>query len=147
MAEQFSVFYYATDPAEKSHYVALPPEDSTKDNYSDLGLQSFPLYDNNFKEIGLLTRFITSIYSENSREEYYQTYNYTIFFYDSSNSINFNFSNLIKIEGNTGLFKAGVPINSVITSCSGNIYDRRGTVQLLPFDNDVKSRMLTITLY
>jgi hypothetical protein len=146
MAQQFFVYYYATDPEIKSNSVALPPEDVVKENYSDLTLQSYPLYDNNFQEIGLLTRFITSIYSENIRDEFYQTYNYTIFLYDSKNTINFNFTFVSKNDG-SNFFKAGVPINSIITSCSGTIYDKRGTVQILPFDNDVKSRLVTITIY
>ena len=145
MTTEIIVYYYELDPHITGEFVAVPSQDITKDNFSLLDLGTYPLYDNDFKKIGLLTRFVTDIYLDYNNK-YYQVYNYTIFFDNSNDSINFNFT-FIADPNNGGVFPPNVPINSVITSCSGNIYDKRGTVQLLPLDNDVQSRIITINLY
>jgi hypothetical protein len=145
MTTQIFLYYYELDPQITNKYIAVPSIDITKENFSLLNLGTYPLYDNDFKKVALLTRFVTDIYLD-SNDKYYQVYNYTIFFDDSNDSINFNFT-FITDPNNGGSFPVNIPINCVITSCSGNIYDKRGTVQLLPLDNHAKSRILTISLY
>ena len=145
MASQYVFYYYATDPNLKTVEVTLPIEDITKPNYSSLYYDTIQLYDNDFKQVGVLTRVVPNIYSQNSSEEYYSIYNWTIWFNNNSDSINYN-SNEIDSD-DSPYFKPGVPINSVITNCSGSIWDKKGTVELLPLDNKVKSRILTVTLY
>ena len=145
MASQYVFYYYATNPDLKSVEVALPPEDITKPIYSALYYDTMPLYDNDFKQVGVLTRVIPDIYSQNSSEELYSIYNCTIWFNNNSDSINYNFNQIL--SGDTPYFKPGVPIKSVITNCSGSIWNKKGTVELLPLDNKVKSRIITVTLY
>ena len=145
MSTRQYLYYYQKDPAITGEYVAVPPSDACKDNFSLLNLATFPLYDNDFKKTGLLTRFVTDIYLDNNNT-YYQVYYYTIFYDNTNDSINFNFT-FKSNPDNGGVFPPNVPINSVITSCSGNIYNKRGTVQLLPLDNEPQSRILTIDLY
>ena len=145
MASQYVFYYYATDPSSKSVEVALPPEDITKPEYSSFSYNKRILYDNDFKQVGVLTRYVSDIYSQNSSDEYYVIYNYTIWLNNSSDSINFNFNEIIYDD--YPYFIPGVPINSVITNCSGSIWNKKGTVEFLPLDNKVKSRILTVTLY
>ena len=145
MASQYVFYYYATDTNFSSVEVALPPEDVTKPLYSSLAYDIIQLYDNDFKQVGVLTRVIPTIYSQNSSEKLYPIFNCTIWLNNNSDSINFNFNQII--SGDEPFFKPGVPINSVITNCSGSIWNKKGTVELLPLDNKVKSRILTVTLY
>jgi hypothetical protein len=145
MSTRQYLYYYQKDPEITNKYIAVPSTDISKDNFSLLDLATYPLYDNDFKKNGLLTRFVTDIYLENNNT-YYQVYYYTIFFDNTNDSINFNFT-FISNPDNGGIFPPNVPINCVITSCSGSIYNKRGTVQLLPLDNEPQSRILTIDLY
>ena len=155
MASQIIVYSYANDPNSKQVAVALPPEDVTKPFYSDLSYNIFPIYNNDFKQIGVITRVVPDIYTGNDTEgevQAYGIYNYTIWFsedfdiFKKGDSINYNL-NLPFLAGQSSFFVPGEPINSVIINCSGSIWDKTGTVQLLAFDNEVKSRMYTITLY
>ena len=145
MSKRIVTYYYETDPQITNKFVAVPSSDITKENFSLLDLGTYPLYDDDFKKIGLLTRFVTDLYVDKNNK-YYQVYYYTIFFDNSNDSINFNFT-FIADPNNGGVFPPNVPINCVITSCSGSIYNKRGTVQFLPLDNIPQSRIITIDLY
>ena len=137
-------YYYETDPKISNQYVAVPSSSGTQPNFSLLDLGTYPLYDNHFIKIGTLTRFVTDIYLE-ADNKYYQIYYYTIFFDNTNDSISFNFT-FISDPTNGGTFPAGFKINSLITSCSGNLYDKKGKVVLEPLDNQPKTRILTVTL-
>ena len=145
MTTERVVYYYELDPHATSQYIAVPSQDITKDNFSLLDLGTYPLYDNDFKKIGLATRYVTDIYLDYDNK-YYQVYYYTLFFDETNDSISFNFT-FITDPDNGGHFPYNNSINSVITSCSGNIYNKRGTVEFLPIDNDPRSIIITINLY
>ena len=149
MASQIVFYSYAIDPNIKSVEVALPPEDATKPAYSNLFYQTIPIYDNNFKQIGVITRVIPEIYTGNDTEgeiKVYGIYNYTIWFSGTNDSINFNL-NIPFLAGDSSFFTPGEPYNSVITNCSGSIWNKKGTVEFVAVDNEVKSRIYTVTLY
>lgn len=137
-------YYYEEDAKITNQYVAVPPSSSTQNNFSLLNLGTYPLYDEFFIQMGVLTRFVTDVYIE-AINKYYQVYYYTIFFNNTNDSISFNFT-FITDPNNTGNFPPGFKINSVITSCSGSIYNKTGTVVLEPLDNPPKTRILTVTL-
>ncbi len=145
MASKYIFYYYATDPNSKFVEVALPPEDITKPNYSSLHYNTIALYDNNFKQVGVLTRYFSDIFSQNSSEDFYSIDNWTIWFNNNSDSINFNANEIVSDD--SPYFIPNVPINSIITNCSGSIWNKKGTVEFLPLDNKVKSRIITVTLY
>ena len=137
-------YYYVKDPKITSQYVAVPSSSGTQANFSLLDLGTFPLYDNDFKQIGLLTRFVTDIYLE-TVNKYYQVYYHTIFFTDTNDSISFNYT-YISDPNNGGVFPPGYKINCIITSCSGTIYNKTGTVLLEPLDNAPQTTILTVDL-
>ena len=143
MTTQQVLYYYEKDPEITNQYIAVPSTDITKENFSLLDLNAYPLYNNNQK-VGVITRYVTDIYLD-SNNQYYQVYYYTIFFDNSNDSISFNFT-FITNPNNGGVFPANVPINCVITSCSGTIYDKKGTVKFLPLENIPVIITITIDL-
>lgn len=147
MASEIIFYSYALDPNIINFELPVSCEDNTKPNNSYLNYEIIPIYDNEFKQIGVITRVIVGIYNDNINQiEYYENYDYTIWFFNNYDSINFNF-NLPYIVGSGSFFIPNIPINSVITNCSGSIWNKKGTSQILPLDNDVKTRIYTIILY
>jgi len=144
MTTQKILYFNELDSLTGDKYIAVPSNDITKENFSLLDLNAYPLFENN-KQIGIITRYVTDIYLENNNK-YYQVYYYTIFFDNTNDSINFNFT-FITDPTNGGTFPANVPINCVITSCSGSIFDKNGTIEFLPLKFDPTIIMITINLY
>jgi hypothetical protein len=87
-------------------------------------------YGTNASEINGINQFIS--------------WHFTIYFYKDNNSVSFEINNIENFET---YYKPNVPINSVITSCSGKIYASRGSVEIYPYDNNIKSRKITINIY
>lgn len=144
MSDQIIVYFYATDPQIETYNLKLTPIKNDNPTYSvNSQAAIYPIYDSNFNEIGKMKRFGTNVSELNLKNQYISWY-YTIYFYKDNNSVSFEIND---IESFNPYFKPYVPINSVITSCSGSIYASRGTVQIYPYDNKVKSRKIIISLY
>lgn len=145
MSKQIVVYYYATDPKIEDYSVKLPSYDPNQNSSYNVNSEAtiFPIYDGNFIEIGKIKRFGTNATEINGINQFI-SWHYTIYFYNNNNSVSFEINN---IEGEGSFYKPNVSINSVITSCSGNIYANRGTVEIYPYNNQVKSRKITINIY
>lgn len=143
MSKKIELYYYSKNPENENFNIQLKGgKKSTAYSYAN----TFPLYNagDSYKPIGLLKRFGTQVYLSDGTLGYF-TQLFTIYFNDSNDTISFQIDN-IDIQGSK-YYKPGVPLNSVITSCSGSIWNNRGTVQILPFDNEIKTRLITVTLY
>jgi hypothetical protein len=107
-----------------------------------------PIYDENYNKIGFILCTNKSVFEIiDKKNEIFNIYNIsdnTIYFYNTNNSV--SFSQNILLKNNDPLFKPYSPIRSLITNCTGDIYNRTGTVETMEFDNKVKSTMITITL-
>ena len=146
MSKIIELYYYATDLKIKSYSLPMKNDNLNDSSVAELTGDSYPLYsyDNPYKPIGLLKRSGTQLPSEDQNSEFV-TQLCTIYFYNQNNSVSFELNG---IENKDGVFyPANVYLNSVITSCSGDIYAMRGTVSILPLDNEIKTRIIKIILY
>jgi len=146
MSSVIELYYYATDPKIKNYSLEIENNDNSDTSVAYLTADSLPLYsnDNPYKAIGILKRSGTQVPSVDQSDEFV-TQLCTIYFYNQNNSISFELND---IEYRNGKFyPPNIYINSVITSCSGDIYSKRGTVSILPLDNEIKTRIIKITLY
>ena len=139
-----TVYYSGIDPEiETTSYVLDPVLDNI---YQDI--VKIPIYDEHYNKIGFMVRTAKYVYENiDKKNEIFNEYNIfdnTIYFYNTNNSI--SFSQNICIPWGDPLFKPYSPIRSLITNCTGDIYNRTGTVELMAFDNKAYSRMITITL-
>lgn len=144
MSKKFVIYYYALDPIQTNAEVALPIEDIKKENYSSLYYDIITAYDNNFEKVGVITRNVRNIYT-GELSDYYTIDNWTIWLNNGLDSINFNINRFL--NESSAYFIPNVVVKSVITNCSGSIWDKKGTVEILPLDNKVKTRIITVTLY
>ena len=139
-----TVYYWGEDPNITTDSFVLDP-------VSDLissDILKIHIYDNNFNKVGYIIRTGKYIYDpiDNKPDEYRELFilDFTIYFYDNINTI--SFSQVIDPTNREVLYIPYVPVRSLITNCTGDIYNRTGTVELVGFDNKVRSRMITITL-
>ena len=101
-------------------------------------MQTYPLFNDNNVEIGVLKTDATSFTFKN--DSYYENRVWTAFFYGyGSVSFPITFTNFGL------LFVPGSQYIMPILYCSGNdIYNQTGTVEFLVYGNDAKSRSITI---
>ena len=139
-----TVYYWGNDP---DGFVSDFSFNPSSDLISSEIMQIY-IYDNNYNKIGYIIRTGKYIYDpiDNKPDEYRELciLDFTIYFYDNINTI--SFSQVIDITRNGTLYIPYVPVRSLITNCTGDIYNKTGTVELMAFDNKVRSRMITITL-
>lgn len=135
------LYYYLQDPSNLSYYINYNNKSETNPNKSLNNIFTYTLYDNNFKEVGLLKMNTTSTTQNNLG---YYNYEFTIYINNSNDVIVSSYA--FNSQTGTEFLTPGHPINMSINYCSGDIYKCNGTVTLLPFDNEPKSRMLLIDL-
>lgn len=139
-----TVYYSRMDPEIEITSFVLDPEIS---NIYQI-IVKIPIYDENYNKIGFILCTNKSVFEIiDKKNEIFNIYNIsdnTIYFYNTNNSV--SFSQNILLKNNDPLFKPYSPIRSLITNCTGDIYNRTGTVETMEFDNKVKSTMITITL-
>lgn len=139
---KIDLFYYVNDHQNTQYYTKYTNKNSEMlDNKSYDFVYVYPLYNNDFIEVGTLKIITNGTYINNI---VYYNYEFIIYINDSNNVISSSYS-FIGIS-NSEYLPPHIPINMTINYCSGNIYNKSGTVILLPFDNKQKSRMLTIEL-
>ena len=148
MSKPIIVYYYANDPLKTSYQENIPNNDKLSPYKSYLLIITYPLYNDLITNVGLLKITITSAENNINKEFYedktYYNYDFSYFFYDTNITITTSYAfSTVKDEA---YFEVNVPIKTPITYCSGDIYYETGIVELLPYDNDIKSRRITITL-
>ena len=140
-----TVYYSGIDPkVTTGNFVFDPVSDLISSD-----IIKFDIYDGHYNKIGYIIRTAKYIYDpiDNKPDEYrlLNIFDFTMYFYDNINTI--SYKQVIDISRNNGtLYIPYVPVRSLITNCTGDIYNRTGTVEYLAFDNKVSSRMITITL-
>jgi len=132
-------YYSALNPENQLYSEKIPNDDSTSPyQYGRIAMQTYPLFNDNNIEIGLLKsdgNIVT--YKNNS---YYENRIWTAFFYDYG-SVSFP----LGITNSGPYFEPGSLFIMPILYCSGNdIYNQTGTVEFLVYGNDAKSRSITI---
>jgi hypothetical protein len=149
MSSIIELYYYATDAKIKEYSLKMNSIDKTcelDENVAYLTVSSFPLYsyDNPYKPIGILKRSGTQLVDDDQKNEFV-TQLCTIYFYNKNDTVSFELNDIENRDGT--FYPPNIYLNSVITSCSGDIYSKRGTVSILPLDNEIKTRIITINLY
>jgi hypothetical protein len=139
MSIPFVAYYYEKDPLKTSYKQNIPNNDTSSAYKSELDIVTYPLYNDLNINIGLVKITLTD--TTNNVNKNYYNYDFSYFFYDTDVTITTSFTSLT----NTSNLTTDVPIDSPITYCSGNIYYLNGFVQLLPYNNDILSRKITIT--
>jgi hypothetical protein len=139
MSKPLVVYYYEKDPQKTSYKQNIPNENPISPYTSELDIVTYPLYNDLNNNIGLLKINLTNT-SNNVNNDYYN-YDFTYFFYNTDVTVTTSFSSLTNVSN----LIPDIPICSTITYCSGNIYYLNGFVELLPYNNDIQSRRITIT--
>lgn len=130
-------FYYVNDKNRKVY--SLPYSPDTSDEAGQI-LFVYPLYNNNFVVNGKLKIEINYFFQD---EIGYFNYIWTFYFNATKSTVSGNY-NFMQDRGQTD-FPPGVIIPIEINNGSGVYFDKNGLIEILPFDNNAKSRMVTIT--
>ena len=136
MPEELQLYYYATDPSIENYEILLPNSKSPDLPSSPYSYGTYPLYNDKFEKAGTLARVIPEPYIEGiSFGQYYQNF----ILGDDLDTITVAFNYAVKNE--TGFFPAGIPIPFTYLYGSGKYFNKKITGYLLPYDNDVRSRV------
>ena len=136
MPEELQLYYYATDPSTENYEVKLPniksPDLPTSYQYID----TRTVYNDKFEKVGTLARVVQEPYIEGiDFAQYYQNF----ILGDDLDTITVVFN--IARNNSTGFFPPGVKIPFTYLYGSGKYFNKKITGYLLPFDNNVRSRV------
>ena len=136
MPEELQLYYYATDPLIEGYEILLPNSKSPDLPTSYYSYGTFPLYNDKFEKAGTLARVLPLPYIEGiSFGQYYQNF----IIGDDLDTITVVFNYIVK-DG-TGFFPAGVKIPFTYLYGSGKYFNKKITGYLLPYGNEVRSRV------
>jgi hypothetical protein len=137
MPEELQLYYYALDPSIENYEILLPNSKSPDLPSSDYGYGTYPLYNDKFEKAGTLARVIPQPYVEGINfGQYYQNF----IIGDELDTITVVFNYIVK-DGTGLFFPPGVKIPFTYLYGSGKYFNKKITGYLLPFDNDVRSRV------
>jgi hypothetical protein len=138
------VCYYSALNPENQQYLQPIPNENKESPYQEgsIFMQTYPLFNDNNIEIGVLKTDGTSFTFKND-ESFYENRVWTAFFYGYG-SVSFPVT--FGAEVGDGIFFApGLTFKMPILYCSGNdLYNQTGTVEFIVNGNDVKSRTIII---
>jgi hypothetical protein len=137
--KSITCYYSALDPEKQTYESKIPNIDEIspyQEGY--IYMQTNKLFNDNNDEVGILKTDATQYtYDDNVL---YENRIWTVFFYGSV-----SFPITITGKNDTSFFKPGDYYKMPILYCSGNdIYNQTGTVEIFVYDNDAKSRSITI---
>ena len=136
MQEELQLYYYAADPSTEIYNVELPNSKSPDLITSDYAYNTITLYNDKFEKAGTLARVLPLPYIEGiSFGQYYQNF----IIGDDLDTITVVFNYIVK-DG-TGFFPAGVKIPFTYLYGSGKYFNKKITGYLLPYGNEVRSRV------
>jgi len=136
MPEELQLYYYATDPLIEGYEILLPNSKSPDLPSSDYSYGTLPLYNDKFEKAGTLARVIPQPYIEGINfGQYYQNF----IIGDDLDTITVVFNYAVNTE--TPFFPAGVKIPFTYLYGSGKYFDKKITGYLLPYGNEVRSRV------
>ena len=136
MPEELQLYYYATDPSQEDYEILLPNSKSPDLPSSDYGYDTRTVYNDKFEKAGILARVVPSPYIEGI---YFGQLYQNFILGDDLDTITVVFN--VAINNNTGFFTPGVKIPFTYLYGSGKYFNKKITGYLLPFDNNVRSRV------
>jgi len=142
MPKTIYLYYYGTDPNIQSYSISLPNDDDKTKPASSNMYDVIDLFDDKFIKVGKLTRNLQLPYIDDNSDgsgQYYQN----IILDDGSISIVFNY---YSPGSNNTFFPGGIPILFTYLYGSGSYFNKKISGFLLPYDNDVKSRVYIINV-
>lgn len=133
-------YYSALNPDSQQYDQLITNIDTASPYEGSIGMQTYPLFNDNNDEIGVLKTDYTNFTFKD--DSYFENRVWTAFFYGyGSVSFPVTFSQ----TNGTSYFTPGSLFIMPILYCSGNdIYNQTGTVEFLVYGNDAKSRSITI---
>ncbi len=138
--DSLEFYYYVRDPSKQENTTTIPnrnPQSSYK-AFINFTTQNIYDFDNNI--IGVVKVFNnSSVFGEDM--EYY-TYQFNFYFNENKSAIVSNYP--VALPNKQTSFEAGVPLNMTIDFASGEYLTKKGIVSILPFDDEKKTRKVTI---
>ena len=136
MPEELQLYYYAADPSTERYNVELPNSKSPDLITSDYAYNTITLYNDKFEKAGTLARVVPLPYIKGIEfGQYYQNF----ILGDDLDTITVVFNYTVNAE--TGFFPAGIPIPFTYLYGSGKYFNKKITGYLLPYGNEVRSRV------
>ncbi len=134
-------YYSALNPEGQQYDQPIPNLDESSPYQGGIFMQTYPLFNDNNVEIGVLKTDGTSFTFKD--DSYYENRVWTAFFYGyGSVSFPITFSSL---PGQGSFFTPGSIYKMPILYCSGNdLYNQTGTVEFIVNGNKVRSRTIII---
>ena len=136
MPEELQLYYYATDPSAENYNVELPNSKSPDLPKSDYAYDTRTIYNAKFEKAGTLARVLPLPHIEGiSFGQYYQNF----ILGDDLDTITVAF-NIARNE-KTAFFPPGIKIPFTYLYGSGKYFNKKITGYLLPYGNEVRSRV------
>ena len=136
MPEELQLYYYATDPSAEDYEIPIPNSKSPDLPKSNYIYDTRTVYNAKFEKAGTLARVIPNPYIEGlDFGQYYQNF----IIGDDLDTITVVFNYVVNAE--TPFFPAGVKIPFTYLYGSGKYFNKKITGYLLPYDNEVRSRV------
>ena len=136
MPEELQLYYYATDPSVENYDLPIPNSKSPDLPTSLYGYDTRTVYNAKFEKAGTLARVVPQPYIEGiDFGQYYQNF----ILGDDLDTITVVFNYAVNTE--TPFFPPGVKIPFTYLYGSGKYFNKKITGYLLPFDNNVRSRV------
>ena len=136
MPEELQLYYYATDPSIENYEIPLSNIKSPDLPTSLYGYDTRTVYNDKFEKAGTLARVVPEPYIEGI---YFGQYFQNFILGDDLDTITVVFN--IARNNSTGFFPPGIPIPFTYLYGSGKYFNKKITGYLLPFDNNVRSRV------
>jgi len=136
MPEELQLYYYAIDPSVENYEIPLSNIKSPDLPKSYYKYDTRTVYNAEFEKAGILARVLPEPFIEGINfAQYYQNF----ILGDDLDTITVVFNYALNLED--GFFPPGVKIPFTYLYGSGKYFNKKITGYLLPFDNNVRSRV------
>lgn len=136
MPEELQLYYYATDPSVEIYDIPISNIKSPDLPSSLYVYDTLTVYNDKFEKAGTLARVISNPYIEGI---YFGQFYQNFILGDDLDTITVVFNYAVKNE--TEFFPAGVKIPFTYLYGSGKYFNKKITGYLLPYGNEVRSRV------
>ena len=133
--ETLKLYYYATDLNYSEYIAPATNVESARLPSSEFKSDRIIIYDENFINVGILSRNIYVPYIENM---YFEQYTQTFIIGENKDTITVAFNYVVGEDGE--YYPGGTIIPFTYLYGTGKYFNKKITGFLLPYDNKVKSR-------